>query len=343
MPIVLRILDANANRAREALRVMEEAARFVLNDATLTQQLKALRHDLVTSLQIFDGLEANRDTPSDVGTVLRVSTEQTRASSAHVAIAAGKRLSEALRTLEEYVKTLGKRQNIAQRIERLRYIGYDLEQQLNRQMGTGLARQWRLCVLLTNSLCTLHPWHAVLDAVIEAGADCVQVREKRMDDDSLLRRCREVVKRCRPHGVSVIVNDRPDIALLAGADGVHLGQTDLPCAETRKLFGRQLLIGVSTADLAHAHQAFRDGADYCGVGPMFRTSTKHKPSIVGPIYLRQYLDWGKLPHLAIAGITSENLGELMKIGARGIAVSSAICSAKSPGAVVRNLLGKLSE
>ena len=164
-----------------------------------------------------------------------------------------------------------------------------------------------------------------------------------MDAGDLLQRAREFVRRCHQQGISVIVNDRPDVALLAGADGVHLGQTDLPCAEARKMVGRQLIIGVSTATIRSARDALRDGADYCGVGPMFPTKTKQKDTIVGPMYLREYLAWDKLPHLAIAGISDENVGQLVEIGVRGIAVSSAVCSAKNPGTVVRDLLGKLSD
>ena len=342
MPNVLRILDANANRAREALRVMEEAARFVLDDATLTQQLKLLRHDVTSALSTVHGLEANRDTPGDVGTRSSPGLTQNRASVANVVIAAGKRLSEALRALEEYGKTLGNQATpLAGQVESLRYRGYDLEQQLNRALGSGRAQQWRLCVLLSESLCTLHSWSHVLDAIIDGQADCIQVREKQMDDGPLLRRVREVVQRCRPHGISVVVNNRPDVAMLAGADGVHLGQTDLPCDEARKLVGHQLCIGVSTANLDAAKRALRDGADYCGVGPMFPTTTKHKDKIVGPAYLREYLAWDRLPHLAIAGITPENVPHLVENGARGVAVSGAVCSAKDPGATVRLILEQL--
>ena len=146
MPSVLRILDANANRAREALRVMEEAARFLLNDPTISRDLKTLRHDLVAALSAVPGLEANRDTPGDVGTTIKTPAEQSRDSVADVVIAAGKRLSEALRAIEEYGKTLGDSlgaAGFAASVERLRYAGYDIEQRLNLAMSGGRARQWR--------------------------------------------------------------------------------------------------------------------------------------------------------------------------------------------------------
>ncbi|MFW6059285.1 MAG: thiamine phosphate synthase [Phycisphaeraceae bacterium] len=340
MPDVLRIIDANANRAREALRVMEEAARFVLDDAPLTGALKALRHDLAAALAGLDGLEAARDTPGDVGTHLSTPREAQRESVAQVTIAAGKRLSEALRAMEEYGKAVDGA--FAGRVESLRYRGYDLEHQLNLALGSGARRQWRVCVLISESLCAHHHWLDVARACIDGGADCVQLREKEIDAGELLERTRRLVELARPRGVSVIVNDRPDVALLGGADGVHLGQSDLPCRAARRLVGRQLLIGVSTQALAQAEQALRDGADYCGVGPMFASTTKRKDRLAGPAYLAQFLEWNRLPHLAIGGITPENVEQLTAVGGRGVAVSSCVCSSENPGEVVRALRAKLA-
>jgi thiamine-phosphate pyrophosphorylase len=328
MPHVRRILDANANRAREALRVMEEAARFVLDDAPLCDGIKRLRHDLAAALVRIDALLPNRDTPGDVGVHIKTASEFSRESVSDVATAAGKRLSEALRAMEEYGKTIDPA--FAAAIESLRYRGYDLERGLDLALGSGKARQWRLCVLISESLCRGRDWRDIARAAIAGGADCLQLREKSLDAGALLSRARELVTLARPHRVSVIINDRPDVALLSGADGVHLGQTDLPCCEARKLVGRQLIIGVSTSRLEEARQAQRDGADYCGVGPMFNTTTKHKDVIVGPAYLRQFTQWGQLPHLAIGGITPANVADLVAAGARGIAVSSAVCGADDP-------------
>lgn len=336
MPNALRILDANANRAREALRVMEEAARFVLNDQPLTESLKQLRHDLAEQLATVDGLEANRDTPGDVGTGISTAGESDRKSIADVAIAAGKRLSEAMRAVEEYGKVIDIR--FAGAIEQLRYRGYDLEQQLNTALGSTCAKQWRVCVLVSEELCARGDWFAVARAVVEAGGDCIQLREKTLPAGELLDRAGRLVELCRPNGVTTIINDRPDVAMLAGADGVHLGQTDIPCAEVRKLVGRQLIIGISTSCLDQAERAHSDGADYCGVGPMFPTQTKQTPRIVGAEYLRQYIQWNKLLHMAIGGINCDNVSELVEAGVKGIAVSSAVCSADDPGDVTRRLV-----
>ena len=344
MSQVLRILDANANRAREALRVMEEAARFVLDDAQLCRQLKSLRHDLAAALAGVPNLWANRDTAGDVGTAISTEREGQRHSVADVAVAAGKRLSEALRVMEEYGKLLdASPAGFALTIEALRYRGYSIEQQLTEALSAPRGRQWRVCVLLTESLCTHHNWQDVLDAALDGGADCVQLREKQLDGRLLLQRAEHVVSRCRDQQASVIINDRPDVALLSGADGVHLGQSDLPCTAVRQLADRPLIIGVSTSELDQAQRASTQGADYCGVGPMFATTTKHKPVLAGPQYLRNYLAWAGLPHLAIGGISPDNVARLVEAGVRGVAVASAVCSAKDPAAVVAKLVDAIEQ
>lgn len=343
MNSVARILDANANRAREAMRVMEEAARFLLDDASLSESIKSLRHDFASTAGAINvDLPRYRDTPNDVGTQITLPTESSRSTVNDVVIAAGKRLSEALRAMEEYAKTLPDCKAPAM-LEALRYRGYSIEQQLAARLKSTTRRQWKLCVLISEDLCPDGDWQRVADAVIAGGSDCIQLREKSLEGGELLRRATWLTQRCRGHDVTCIINDRPDIALLAGADGVHLGQGDLPCTEVRRLAGNQLLIGVSTSELVQAQQAYADGADYCGIGPMFPTTTKHKPVIVGPDYLRAYRQWDMLPHLAIGGITPQNLPQLVDAGVQGIAVSSIVCKASDPQQVVQQLLAQIPD
>jgi thiamine-phosphate pyrophosphorylase len=331
------MLDANVNRAREALRVMEDAARFALNDKGLSSELKSLRHDLRAALaHVPEGwLEANRDTPGDVGAAISTPSEMSRANLADVVVAAGKRLTEALRVIEEVSKTIDV--TMARDVESLRYRAYDIDQRLTLRLGSGRARQWRLCLLLTESLCAL-PWREVLRGAIAGGIDCVQVREKTMDGGELLERVREVIDIARPAGASVIVNDRVDVALAAGADGVHVGQSDMGVRDVRRIAGRTLIVGVSTHDIHEAEQAVREGADYCGVGAMFASSTKQRETS-GIAYLRAFVQrYPDMPHLAIGGITAVNAHEVVEAGAKGIAVSAAICGADNPETVASDLL-----
>jgi thiamine-phosphate pyrophosphorylase len=337
-----RILDANANRAREALRVLEDYARFVLDDTDLSTQLKTLRHDLAAALRqlhIDDAMLA-RDTAADIGTAISTPAEFVRQSLTDVVIAAGKRLSEALRVLEEIAKTIDAAPAAA--IEQIRYRGYTLEQTLSRiAHQSGRFAEVQLYVLLTEALCR-QPWEQTMNALIAGGAQCIQLREKALPDQEFLRRAKIVAERCRTAGVISIINDRPDIAQLAGADGVHLGQTDLPCAAARKLLGHGPIVGVSTENLTQARQAVRDGATYIGVGPMFPTSTKEKPRIAGPAYAAQAVKSISVPCVAIGGIMPENVGEIAVVGVHSVAVCSAIIGDLDPAARCKEFLSKLS-
>ena len=332
-----RILDANANRAREALRVLEDTARFALDDAALTAALKKLRHEFQAAMaRLPEGwLEVNRDSAGDVGASVTVAGEHERAGLADIVSAAGKRLGEALRVIEETAKMV--EPALARDVEAIRYRLYDTESALHRRLGSGRARQWRVCVLLTESLC-LRPWREVLAAVIDSGADCVQVREKDMNAADLLHRVEAVVQVARPAGVTVVVNDRVDVAIAAAADGAHMGQRDLPLRDARRLAGRTLLLGASTHSLAEARGAVESGADYCGVGTMFVTGTKSQAAPTGPAFLEAFVRrYPDVPHLAIGGITPGNVDRLVDAGAQGVAVSRAVCADEHPGRVVTTL------
>lgn len=371
MDSVLRIIDAGLNRVREGWRVMEDAARFHLDSGDLCERLKSLRHDLARSAReagLDEALlQSMRNTPGDVGTSITTAAEGRRAGLRDAVIAAGKRAGEALRSIEEAIKVRRSgptgptdapagAANPGAPFERLRYRHYDLERELVLAMGAArVPPQWRLCVLITESLCRLS-WQEVARLAKASGADCLQLREPGLPDAELLVRARELVEigrtrepvsvfdtdpQAQPGTTAhVIINNRPDIALLAGADGVHLGQCDLPVREARRIVGERLWIGASTHDLTEARGARDAGADYCGVGAMFASSTKQR-EVSGHGYLQAYLaqpTLARIPHLAIGGITPENAGVLAAAGARGVAVSSAVCASDDPGGVCRALV-----
>jgi len=348
----LRIIDANLNRAREACRVLDDLCRFVLDDAPLCQRWKSHRHAIVLAAQAFNptDLLRSRNTEGDIGREVTTPSEFRRESARTVAQAATGRLSEALRSLEEASKALAAL-TAAAAFEALRYETYTLEQDtLARFPPAPLphaplphARQWNLCVLITESLCTL-PWTETLVQAIEGGADCIQLREKNIDSGPLLERCHTARALTHARGCALIINDRPDLAAASKADGVHLGQTDLPPATVRALFGPTLLIGVSTTNLDEARSAVADHADSCGLGPMFPTTTKLKPTLAGPAYAAAYLADPTLaatPHLAIGGITQGNIHHLRTVGVRGVAVSAIVCESKSPASTCRQLRDQL--
>ncbi|MEM0982636.1 MAG: thiamine phosphate synthase [Planctomycetota bacterium] len=332
-----RIIDAAANRCREGLRTMEDLARFALDHQPLCARLKSLRHRLTAAIAALDLppglLTAARDTPGDVGTGVTTREEMDRTDWLGIASAAGARATEAVRTLEEVGKMHGSAD-----FEAIRYELYDVDRELRLALP-GLAPQWRLCVLVTESLCA-KPWRDVVAGAIAGGADCIQLREKELDGGPLLDRARELIELVDGRA-AVIINDRPDIALLAGATGVHLGQTDLPVRAAREIMGAGAIVGVSTANVEQARQAVRDGASVCGIGPMFTSTTKPKNFTAGPAAVRAYLNddaVSHIPHLAIGGITPDNAAEVVGAGARGLAVSSAVCGSDDPSGVCERLV-----
>ena len=336
---ILRILDANANRAREGLRVVEDYARFVL-DGGLCQRLKDLRHELTAATKPWvHWAILRRDTPGDVGTTIRAEAPAPRTGIADVVTAAGKRLGEAMRAMEEYLKPLAPAD--AARIETCRYRFYDLEQAIARTLCPGgRFDAVRLCVLITQSVCK-RPWLEVAQDAILGGADCLQLREKELDGGELLRRAAALVQLCRKHGVLSIINDRPDVAILAHADGVHVGQDDLPAAQVRKLLGPDKIVGVSTHQLDQARQAVVDGATYIGVGPIFPSQTKPRDSLPGLEYARQAAQAIAIPALAISGINAANVDDVLAAGLKRIAVTAAITAADDVRLATQRLKDKL--
>jgi thiamine-phosphate pyrophosphorylase len=331
-----RVLDACANRAREGVRVAEDYCRFVLNDNFLCGELKRLRHDLSAVLaELAPDLLAARDTPGDVGTSLPTDPEQRRHSLTAVAQANLKRLQEALRSLEEFGKIRGP--ELGRRLEALRYRSYTLEQAI---VGGAEARQRlrdaRLYVLLTGSLCKASLERTIAEAAA-GGAHVIQLREKELCDRDLLSRARAARQWTRRAGVLFIVNDRPDVARLVGADGVHLGQDDFSVREARRILGTEALVGVSTHNLQQLRQALLDGASYVGVGPAFPSGTKEFAGLAGLEYVRLAAAETTLPAFVIGGINLKTIGAAVAAGAQRVAVSQAVADADDPRAAASAL------
>ena len=335
---VYRVLDANANRAREALRVAEEAARFALERPDLAEALKGARHDLREALGRLDArkLLLARDTAGDIGTELATETEGRRAGTDDVARAAFKRLTEALRAIEEYSKTIDA--GVASAVERLRYRAYDLEKRFEEaSRPAGKLAAGGLCVLVTESLCR-RPWQEVLRGALVGGAAAIQIREKEMPDGTLVERARQVVRAVHEAGALAIVNDRPDLAVLAAADGVHVGRDDLAPQAARRIVGPDRIVGTSTHSLEQALAAAEAGADYIGCGPMFQSTTKPQEVIPGPSLAAEVTAKVGLPVMAIGGICAGNAAEVLAAGAGWLAVSSAVCAAEDPEDETRRLV-----
>lgn len=338
---VLRILDANANRAQEGLRVVEEHARFVLDDRSLVAQLKHVRHalhDALKALPASDRLAA-RNTQGDVGAAVGTAAEYVRQNSADVAAANLARVQQALRAIEEYAKVGWP--NLARQVEPLRYQLYVLAQALGR---VGQARQRlshaRLYVLVDGGA-DADDFERRCRAVLQGGAHVVQLRDKRLDDRTLLNRARRLRDLTTAVEALFIMNDRPDLARLSRADGVHVGQEELPVYEARCIVGAEALVGVSTHGIEQARQAVLDGADYLGCGPTFPSSTKKFGEFPGLAYLQQVAAEIGLPSFAIGGISPQNVEQVLQTGITRIAVSDAVWRAADPASAAAELLRHL--
>src|SRR5205814_8642591 len=183
----------------------------------------------------------------------------------------------------------------------------------------------------------------LLDAVIAGGCRMVQLRDKSAPSGHLVPVAERLQARCRQAGVTFIVNDRVDLAVAIGADGVHLGQDDLPPRLARPLLSPGMILGRSTHTLVQATRARDEAVDYVAVGSMFETATKPDFELAGPDLLRRIRPLTPLPLVGIGGITHANVGDVIRAGADGVAVISAVCGAPDPAAATRRLLAAIRE
>lgn len=347
-PAVLRLLDANLDRAREGLRVVEDWCRFGLDRADLVARLKDLRQRL--GLLHQERYKQARHTAGDVAAGMAHPAQAERLEPAQVLAANCARVQEALRVLEEFGRAEDAR--LASEAAAIRYALYDLEVELLRASGSGDQRraQLRDCRLyLVTSPSPQLP--AVVEAALSGGVRLVQYRAKEgssgpdgqpITDAVRLQQAQALRELCSRHGALFLVNDRIDIALAVDADGVHLGQGDLPPALARRLLGPERLIGRSTHAISQLRQAVADGCDYVGVGPVNATPTKPGREPVGLDYVRQAAAESAIPFYAIGGIEAANLAAVQDAGAERVAVVRAITEAADPAAASRELLGMLN-
>lgn len=345
------MLDANLNRAKEGLRVAEDTARFVLNDHDLAGMCRNLRHRLHQNSQAWPvshhAIIAERDTNADTAQSHGVRSATPRDGLADLVGSSMSRAAEALRCIEDVMRLIDAGSENAAAIEQLRFASYDIAKLLMVRLPTGRTVQHRLYVLITQRLCVHHSWIDVLKLSVEAGATAIQLREKEMcdiDRISMGRRAREWIDAQRPE-TELWMNDRPDIAAVVGVTGVHLGQTDMPTPDARRVLQPRQAVGRTVSSYDEANEAVAHGADMLGIGAMFQTTSKASPTVRGPSLLTEVNTTVKLdeiPHVAIGGITPENVSAVMEAGARGVAVTSCVCAAKDPGSVCAQLIEKMS-
>jgi thiamine-phosphate pyrophosphorylase len=328
-----RILDANLDRAREGLRIIEEWCRFGLNSSQLAEACKSMRQELAK--WHAPELRMARDTQGDLGTRLSHPQEEQRSSLEQVLQANLCRVQEALRVLEEYGKLYKPEMGAA--FKQMRYRVYTLESQL-----LAYRRHYQLktspLYLVTSPTENLF---AIVEAALQGGLSLVQYRDKTTEDTVRLANAYKLCQLCHQYGALFFMNDRADLAVAVNADGVHLGQHDIPISLARQILGPQRIIGRSTTNPQEMQRAIAEGADYIGVGPVYETPTKAGKAAAGLEYVRYATQHASVPWFAIGGIDASHLEDVLAAGAKQVAVVRAIMQAEDPRLATQDLLSQL--
>lgn len=343
---VYRIIDANFNRAREAARVMEEYCRFALNNKPLSSRAKNIRHRISSAVNNLgiDKLVAARDSESDVGRGLQVEDQLKRSDLREGFIAGAKRITEALRVLAETVSPISS--EAYHEFEKLRFDAYTLEKDVLAYDNTSARfAAVNLYVLINaNNETKSEEVVSLVNACAAGGADCLQLRGKNITDKHFLALAVDFVNACLVADAISIINDRADIAILADADGVHLGQDEIAVEDVRAMQQKPLIIGVSTHNIDQLKAAITTRPSYVALGPMFMTPTKPDIDIAGIEYLKEAVELLadiSINRVAIGGITAKNIDSILAFGVRKIAVCSGVCGAEEVGGACRELRGKI--
>ena len=341
----LRIIDASLNRIGEGLRLLEDLARLTLNDASLTQQLKTMRHELIRSDWPFhQQLLQARNSEGDVGINIEVLGEEKQRELPVVAVANARRVQESLRTLEELAKLPSATPELdPDKFKQARFNLYTIE----RVLLSKLLRQDKLKQLpglyfiLDTQALKERSHMEVASQVIRGGAKTIQLRDKLHSKRELLPIAQQLRSLCTEHNVLFIMNDYLDLTLATDADGLHLGQSDLPIPTARKLLPIDKILGCSTHTVDQAVAAESEGVDYIAFGSIYPTTSKETATIVGLEGLRQTRKAVTLPLVAIGGITKDTATEVIAAGAHSIAVISAILQAEDMEQATRQIVDRL--
>lgn len=338
-----RIIDANLNRATEALRVIEEIARFYLDDSFLSSNLKQTRHELAQFIDLnYSGLLKSRNTEEDIGTNIPNNTK--KSDILDIFKANFKRLQQALRVLSEYGQAEGIDITV---FEKTRYESYTLEknmfEELSKKLKMKKLNEKKLYLVTDRSkFSSVDEFLDAVAASLKGGVEIVQLREKSASAKEIIDIGKKVKELCAIYDALFIINDRVDIARILQADGVHLGQDDIDIHSARHMLGKDAIIGISTHSPQQAQKAVEAGADYIGVGPVFETPTKPGRKSVGLEYVQWAAKNVNIAWFAIGGINAENVSEVINAGASRIAVVRAIINAPNPADSAKNFIESLN-
>jgi thiamine-phosphate pyrophosphorylase len=316
------------------LRIIEEWCRFALNDTAMANECKQMRQEL--GLWHTPEIRSARDTVGDVGTALSHPREEQRTGIEQLLQANLCRVQEALRVLEEYGKLHSL--SLSSSCKQMRYQVYTLESNLLTYRRRQIFSKAKLYLVTSPAPDLLQR----VEAALQGGLTLVQYRDKQSNDVDRLEIAQQMCKLCHDYGALFMLNDRVDLALAVDADGVHLGQQDIPIALARQILGSQRIVGRSTTNPEEMARALAEGADYIGVGPVYETPTKAGKAAAGLEYVQYAAKHATVPWFAIGGIDPSNMNDVLQAGAPRIAIVRAIMTAENPTQAVQFCLANLN-
>ena len=323
---IAQIIDANLDRAREGLRVLEDWARYGLGRVDIVKKLKNFRQ--ILGSHHLDFYKNARNYNKDKCNGLTHPEQFKRIRTADIISSNSSRIQEALRVLEEFSRS--NNYELSKAASLIRYEIYSLEIEL---MNANSNKQINKIInennlyLITNEKTNLI---ADIEDLLAGGVKIIQHRFKYTNDSTNLEKAKIIRKLCKNNGAVFIVNDRVDIALACEADGVHLGQDDLDISSARKLLGFSKIIGISANNEKSIKNAIDQGCDYLGIGPVFETNTKKTKQPLGINKIKSLTKDIKIPWYAIGGIKNENIPLLKENGIYKVAIVSEIMDNENP-------------
>ena len=336
---ICRIIDANINHASEALRVLEDWARYSKDDKQISGKLKKIRHSINDLSSRCSNFVMSRESDLDVGK--NIENNSRRNSVRDIIRANCKRFEEAMRVLSEYGQLVETSRWGVSEFENNRYEIYTIEKELLK--NEKLLRLYNAKLyLVTNrdGFKSDRDFLNVIEQSVSGGVDIIQLREKNENETKILSLAKEIKSIISDAEVLFIINDRVDLALACDADGVHLGQDDLSVSEARKITPEGFIIGLSTHNIEQGKiiHELPLRADYLGVGPVFPTPTKLDYKAAG----LEYVSWAKdnlknIPWFAIGGIDEGNINKVIDAGAERIAVVRAIMNSTDSKIITKEL------
>ena len=323
---IAQIIDANLDRAREGLRVLEDWARYGLGRVDIVKKLKDFRQ--ILGSHHLDSYKFARNYTKDECNGLDHPEQFKRIYTKNIISSNSSRIQEALRVLEEFSRN--NNYELSKAAAFIRYEMYSLEIELmNAKCNQHLNKQ-----LLENNLYLITNEKPDLiediENLLNGGVKIIQHRFKDINDSNNLNKAKILRKLCKDKRAIFIVNDRVDIALACDADGVHLGQNDLDIVSARKILGFSKIIGISANNEQRIKDAIEQGCDYLGIGPVFETNTKKNKKPLGIDKIKKLTKDIKIPWYAIGGIKYENISLLKSNGIYKVAIVSEIMNDENP-------------